>query len=124
MGAKLKAVRGELILLCLTALFLGGLMTLAHRDKTAAEQPVAVQTEENLPPEEIEVVQVNLNTAGVEELTTLPGIGEGLARRIIDYRTEHGPFETAEELMEVSGIGEKKFEELREYITVDGGAES
>ena len=123
MGAKLKAVRGELILLCLTAVFLGGLMMLAHRD-AAAEQPVTVQTEENLPPEEIEVVQVDLNTAGMEELTTLPGIGEGLARRIINYRTEHGPFETAEELMAVSGIGEKKFEELREYITVDGGAES
>ena len=61
---------------------------------------------------------MDLNTAGVEELATLPGIGEGLAKRIVDYRTEHGPFESPEALMEVSGIGEKKLEELRDYITV------
>ncbi len=53
---------------------------------------------------------------------TLPGIGEGLAKRIVDYRTEHGPFEGPEGLLEVSGIGEKKLEELRDYITVSNGA--
>ena len=70
---------------------------------------------------------VDLNTAGVDELTTLPGIGESLAKRIVDYRTEHGPFESPEALMEVSGIGEKKLEELRDYVTVageSGGAQS
>lgn len=122
MGAKLKAVRTELVLLGLTAVFLGALLGLSHRDQAAA---AAVETEYALPPEEIELVWVDLNTAGIEELTTLPGIGEGLAGKIVEYRTEHGPFERPEELMNVSGIGEKKFEELRDYITVEGkGAES
>ena len=119
MGAKLKAVRTELILLGLTAVFLGGLLTVSYRDRTTAE--VAVTAEHTLP-EEVEVTLVDLNTAEAEELATLPGIGEGLAKRIVDYRTEHGPFEGPEGLMEVSGIGEKKLEELRDYITVSNGA--
>ena len=120
MRAKLKAVRTELILLGLTAVFLGGLLTASYRDRTTAE--VAVSAEHALPPEEVEVTLVDLNTAGIEDLATLPGIGEGLAKRIVDYRTEHGPFEGPEGLMEVSGIGEKKLEELRDYITVSDGA--
>ena len=63
-----------------------------------------------LPPEEGEVTLVDLNTAEAEELATLPGIGEGLAKRIVDYRTEHGPFEGPEGLLEVSGIGQAKAE--------------
>ena len=117
MGAKLKAVRTELILLGLTAVFLGGLLTASYRDRTTA----TVTVEHALPPEEVEVTLVDLNTAEAEELATLPGIGEGLAKRIVDYRTEHGPFEGPEGLMEVSGIGEKKLEELRDYITVSNG---
>mgnify|MGYP000905914343 CR=1 FL=1 len=116
MGAKLKAVRTELILLGLTAVFLGGLLTVSYRDRTTAT--VTVTAEHALPPEEVEVTLVDLNTAEAEELATLPGIGEGL----VDYRTEHGPFEGPEGLMEVSGIGEKKLEELRDYITVSDGA--
>ncbi len=121
MGAKLKAVKTELILLGLTAVFLGGLLALSQRDRAAG--PVNVEGATDLPPEEIEVALVDLNTAGVEELVTLPGIGEGLAERIVDYRAEHGPFEGPEGLMEVSGIGEKKLEELRDHIIVSGGAE-
>ena len=120
MRAKLKAVRTELILLGLTAVFLGVLWGVSARDR-AVPEAVTVSTEADLPPEEIELVLVDLNTAGVEELTTLPGIGESLAKRIIDYRTAHGPFESPEGLLEVSGIGEKKLEELRDHITVDGG---
>ena len=122
MRAKLKAVKTELILLGLAAVFLGALWGVSVRDRVMPE-PVAVSTEKDLPPEEIEVVLVDLNTAGVDELTTLPGIGESLAKRIVDYRTEHGPFESLEALMEVSGIGEKKLEELRDYVTVAGESE-
>lgn len=122
MGAKLKAVKTELILLGLTAVFLGGLLTVSYRDRTTATVTVTVTAEHALPPEEVEVTLVDLNTAEAEELATLPGIGEGLAKRIVDYRTEHGPFEGPEGLMEVSGIGEKKLEELRDYITVSNGA--
>jgi len=62
---------------------------------------------------------VNINTASCEELCTLPGIGDALANRIIAYREEHGLFAAAEELMNVSGIGEKKFEAIRERITLE-----
>lgn len=62
--------------------------------------------------------KVNINTAGVAELDTLPGIGPALAQRIIDYRAAHGPFKSIEDLKNVSGIGEKKFAELKDYVTL------
>ena len=61
---------------------------------------------------------VNLNTASAEELTSLPGIGEVLAARIVAYREEHGPFQTLDDLMQVSGIGSKVVEEIRDLVTV------
>ncbi len=62
--------------------------------------------------------KVNLNTADQAELETLPNIGEILAVRIIEYRKEHGAFYSIEEIMEVQGIGEGKFEDLQDLITV------
>jgi len=61
---------------------------------------------------------ININTASREELETLPGIGEVLAQRIIDYRRTNGYFKSIEEIKEVSGIGEKKFEAIKDLITV------
>jgi competence protein ComEA len=61
---------------------------------------------------------VNLNTATLDELDTLPGIGEVLAQRILDHRQEHGPFAAVEDLLEVSGIGEKRLEDVRDKVTV------
>ena len=60
----------------------------------------------------------NINLATKIELMTLPGIGETYADRIIRYREENGPFQSIEEIMKVEGIGEKKFEQLKYYITV------
>jgi competence protein ComEA len=62
--------------------------------------------------------KVNLNTAGVSDLQQLPGIGPSLAQRIIDHRTNQGPFRTVEDLRKVSGIGPKKFEQLASLVTV------
>ncbi len=62
---------------------------------------------------------VNINTATASELTALNGIGEKLAERIVEYRTENGSFELAEDILKVPGIGEKKFAAIREYIEID-----
>lgn len=61
---------------------------------------------------------VNLNTATLDQLESLPGIGPALAQRIIDHRQEHGPFRTVDDLLDVSGIGEKRLEELRSKVAV------
>lgn len=62
--------------------------------------------------------RLNINAATREELTTLPGIGDALAGRIIDYRETHGGFASVEEIQNVSGIGEKRFAAIRDLITV------
>ena len=61
---------------------------------------------------------VNINTAGVDELDTLPGVGPSTAQAIVKDREEQGPFTSIEDIMRVSGIGEKKFENLRDLICV------
>lgn len=62
---------------------------------------------------------VNINTADAEELDTLPGVGPATAQSIIDHRQTNGPFLTIEEILEVSGIGPAKFEQMKELITVE-----
>ena len=62
--------------------------------------------------------RLDLNTATAEDLQELPGIGEVIAQRIIDYRELCGRFLDPEQLMEVDGIGEAKYEKLRELVTV------
>ena len=63
---------------------------------------------------------VNINTAEAAELDALPGIGPSTAQKILDFRDENGLFNTVEEIMNVSGIGEAKFGQIKELITVGG----
>lgn len=63
---------------------------------------------------------ININTADKDAFMALPGIGEVLALRILTYRDAHGNFESVEELMNVEGIGEKRMEEILDFITIGG----
>lgn len=64
-------------------------------------------------------IMVNVNTASIEELTQLNGIGEKKAQLIIEYREQNGLFMAKEDLMNITGIGEKTFDSLEPYITID-----
>ena len=61
---------------------------------------------------------VNINTAPVEALQELPGIGPALAARVVAYRQEHGPFKSVAEIKQVKGIGDALFEKLKDRLTL------
>lgn len=63
--------------------------------------------------------KININSATIEELDTLPGVGEATANKILNYRNENGEFESIEEIKNVNGIGDKKYEELKELIIIE-----
>ena len=115
-----KITKTEWILLVLTAVFLCVLLVLFFQDRTEMND-TGIATEIEIPQEEIlpDISPLDLNSATQEELAQLPGIGEELAGRIVEYREANGPFESIEELMEVSGIGKGKFAALEGRVTVD-----
>ena len=114
-----------LILLTLAGciLFLGSFL-LRNRNASVSYgtlfSPGKENTQTELPPSVPAGPLVNINTATAEQLQTLPGIGPGLAQRILDYRAEHGPFATVAELSKVSGIGINRLEDLLGRITTGG----
>ena len=63
-------------------------------------------------------IKVNINTANEEKLKTLPGVGDSMAKKIVAYRNKNGKFNTLEDLKKVNGIGESKYNSLKEYITI------
>src|SRR5713226_6481991 len=63
---------------------------------------------------------VNINTADAAQLSLLPRVGMKAAQRIVDYRTQHGRFQKPTDIMQVKGFGDKSYERLSAYITVDG----
>ena len=94
--------------------FYGGSLDMG-KEITADE--IGIVSETVTPAEEI-LGKVDINTANMAELMTLSGIGESRAADIIKYREENGDFSRIEDIMLVSGIGEKTFEEIKEQITV------
>lgn len=119
------------ILIGLTVAFIAALAGLAARDGTAgdtyhagAEDAYRVAAERGVPAEPAGAEAyglLDINTAAVEELQELTGIGPVLAQAIVDYRAEYGPFRSVDELLKVSGIGEARLGEIRGEVTVSGG---
>lgn len=70
-------------------------------------------------PEKVDFV-VDINHSKWPELSLFPGVGEGLARRIVDYRNENGPFTSVEELTKVRGIGPTKLEKIKPFLAPIG----
>ena len=66
-----------------------------------------------------EASKININEATAAQLQQLPGIGKTIAERIVQYREEHGPFKTPDEIKKVSGIGAKKYEAIKDRITIE-----
>ena len=98
MGGRIKLSKTETFLLALTALFLVTAVSVRLLTPRAAASQYTVEA--LTPSEETEENRVNINTASASELDALPGIGPVLAQRIIDRRTEQGPFTSVEELLE------------------------
>ena len=124
------------VLAALTLVFLAALAGLAVRDGAAGsvyrigtagaaeDGAYRVETERATPAEADGTSAygpIDVNTAAAEELRELPGIGPALSQAIVDYRAEHGPFRSVDELLEVNGIGEAKLDGIRDAITVNGG---
>lgn len=93
-------------------------------DKIQVET-IAVDDTENDPlyvekstAEEVIDNKININTASADLLDTLDGVGEATAKKIIDYREKNGPFASTEAIMDVSGIGIKKYEAIKDKICV------
>jgi len=63
--------------------------------------------------------RININKASVEELVELPRVGQAVAKRIVLYRQENGPFKKVEDIKSVRGIGDKVFDQIRSIIRVD-----
>jgi competence protein ComEA len=61
---------------------------------------------------------VDLNSASEDQLQEVPGIGPSLAKKIVDFRKENGPFKSVDDLLKVRGVGEKSLEKLRPHLTV------
>ena len=76
-----------------------------------------VQSVAKYPPRRADTALVNINTATVEELSSLPGIGETLAKRIVAYRRQNGPFQETDQLLNVDGIGSGKLKAILDMIT-------
>jgi comEA protein len=102
-GGKLTIMRKSLLISI--ALFVFTLVAAAAAAQTPAEKPLGV---------------VNINTATAAEIAFLPGIGEKTAAAVVAHREQNGPFKKTTDLMQVKGIGDRTFERLNPYLTLEG----
>jgi len=69
--------------------------------------------------EKLSSLMVNINTAGIEELVLIPGVGEATAEAVISFREQNGRYEKIEDIMKVAGIKQAKFETMKDFICVN-----
>lgn len=116
---SLAQERGLIILVAIGIIASGLALLLpsfSHRAKITIA-PIELSGAKVLPPTFLDSPpRIDLNSAGVDELKTLPGIGEVLAQRIVAYRREHGPFKSLDELTNVSGIGKSVIEKISDLV--------
>ena len=119
MGKQIKLTKTDVFLLGLTLLFAAAValtwLLTPHRMQGDYEISAA-QAQDG---EAAQVRTVNINTATVNELDALPGIGPVLAQRIVDWRAENGAFTDVEQLTQVNGIGEAILGNIRVFITTE-----
>ena len=108
---RINLTKTDLFLLGLTVLFLLAVALTWLLTPRTARGDYEIEAEQ--------LRMVNINTAGVDELDSLPGIGPVLAQRIVDWRTENGPFTDAAQLLEVDGIGQTVLESIQDFIVTE-----
>lgn len=122
-----KITKTRLLLLFMTACFLAALFALyrtASVRETGTDYTItitrrahdAVTPEVSTPGKDL--AMININTATLDELQTLPGIGAVIAQRIIDYRAENGAFTAVDQLLNIKGIGEATLDKFRDRVSV------
>lgn len=99
--------------------FVKNSLTISDKMKSAEDSLKNTGKKKSKKEEKLKPKSININTATKEILIMLPGVGESTAEKIINYRETHNGFKKIEHIMKVKGIGKKKFEKLKEYITVE-----
>ena len=95
----------------LTALFMFGVNSALCASGEMGKQAASETVEQT--------AKININSADATQLETLPGIGPATAQKIIDYREANGPFKSVEGIKEVKGIGDKKFDAIKDFVTIE-----